>query len=100
MAVLPRQSAVAVMLNSRLFPVALTVGTAGPAAGPAHAVIKFLDGAANPALAGLLLLGAVDPADEFVARQHRDVEPGRLGGLVVCERCSKVVGQFVDLATW
>ena len=82
-----------------LFSVALAVGTAGPATGPAHTVVEFLDGTADPALAGFLLLGVADPADELVARQHRDVEPGRLGILVGDERFGEVLGQFVDLAT-
>jgi hypothetical protein len=46
-----------------------------PAAGPALAILQFLLGPANAAFSGRLLLGILDPADELVARQGRDVLP-------------------------
>ena len=47
-----------------------------PAAGPALAFFELLLGPANAALSSHLLLGVLDPADELVARQGRDVLPG------------------------
>src|SRR3954454_5802573 len=47
-----------------------------PATGPALAFLQLLLGPANAAFSSLLLLGILDPADELVARQGRDVLPG------------------------
>jgi hypothetical protein len=47
-----------------------------PAAGPALAFLELLLGPADAAFSGHLLLGIVDPADELVAGQRRDVLPG------------------------
>src|SRR5258705_5147777 len=47
-----------------------------PTAGPALAFLQLLLSPANAALSGRLLLGIVDPTDELVARQGRDVLPG------------------------
>ena len=47
-----------------------------PAAGPALAILQLLLGPANATFSGRLLLGILDPADELVARQGRDVLPG------------------------
>ena len=47
-----------------------------PAAGPALAILQLLLCPANAAFSGRLLLGILDPADELVARQGRDVLPG------------------------
>src|SRR5689334_8386446 len=58
----------------RLPTVALAVLAARPAAGSAHAFLELFAGATDAALAGRLLLGVLDPADELVARQRRDVE--------------------------
>jgi len=71
-----------------------------PTARPALALIQLLNCAANPALAGARLLRVADPADELVARQHRDVQPDSFGGLVVHESRGEVSGQVVDLASW
>src|SRR3712207_2232857 len=64
------------LASAALAAVALAVLAAGPAAGPAHAVLELLARPLDAALAGLLLLGVLDPADELVARQRRDVVPG------------------------
>ena len=55
---------------------ALAVRAPRPAAGPALAFLQLLLGAADAALPGRLLLGVLDPADELVAGQRRDVPPG------------------------
>jgi hypothetical protein len=52
-----------------------------PAAGPTLALLKLLPGTANTAFSGLVLLGVLDPADELVAGQSRDVLPR-----IECER--------------
>src|SRR5580693_2905047 len=66
-----------------------------PAAGPALAFFELLLGPANAALPGLLLLGILDPADEFVARQGRDVLPGSQCRGVGGQRLAQVCGQLV-----
>src|ERR1700736_4544222 len=47
-----------------------------PAAGPALALLQLLPGPPNAALPSGVLLGMLDPADELVAGQGRDVLPG------------------------
>jgi hypothetical protein len=66
-----------------------------PAAGPALAFFELLLGPVNAALPGLLLLGILDPADEFVARQGRDVLPGSQCRGVGGQRLAQVRGQLV-----
>src|ERR1044072_6680960 len=48
----------------------------GPAARPAHAFLQLFPRTADSTFPGLLLFGVLDPADELVARQWRDVSPG------------------------
>src|ERR1700689_2654207 len=60
----------------QLSAVALAVAAPRPAAGPALTFLQFLLGPANAAFPGHLLLGILDPADELVAGQRRDVGPG------------------------
>src|SRR6188472_778150 len=55
---------------------AVAVFAPRPAAGPALAVLELLLGPADATFSGPLLLGILDPADELVARQGRDVLPG------------------------
>ena len=55
---------------------ALAVLASRPAAGPTLAFLQLLLGPANAAFSGHLLLGILDPADELVAGQRRDVLPG------------------------
>ena len=47
-----------------------------PAARPTLAFLQLLLGPANAAFSGHLLLGVLDPADELVTGQRRDVVPG------------------------
>jgi hypothetical protein len=54
---------------------ALAVLAPWPAAGPALAFLQLLLGPPNAAFSGHLLLGILDPADELVAGQRRDVLP-------------------------
>src|SRR5436305_8325166 len=55
---------------------ALAVLAPRPAAGPALAFLQFLLGPQDAALSGARLLGVLDPADELVAGEGRDVLPG------------------------
>jgi tetratricopeptide (TPR) repeat protein len=67
----------------------------GPAAGPSHAILQLFLGPANSALARLLLLGILDPANELVAGQGRDVLPGDECRLVADQRRAQVSRQLV-----
>ncbi len=69
-----------------LLAVALAVGATRPAAGSALTFVEFLDRAPDTAYAGLVLLGVLDPADELVASQRRDVRPRLDPGRVVDQR--------------
>src|SRR5690349_7129020 len=51
------------------------MGTAGPAAWPAHAVFELLLGPADATVPRLLLLRILDPTDELVAGERSDVLP-------------------------
>src|ERR1700738_1496264 len=77
---------------------ALAVLAPRPAAWPSLAFLQFLLGPANAALASHLLLGILDPADELVARQGRDVFPGIERGPVGDQRLAQVGGQLVHHA--
>src|SRR5512132_1609459 len=55
--------------------VALAVSAPRPATGPSLAFLQLLLGSANAAFSGHLLLGLLDPADELVAGERRDVRP-------------------------
>jgi hypothetical protein len=74
---------------------AVAVVAPRPAAGPALSFLELLLGPPNAALAGRLLLGILDPADEFVAGQGRDVLPGIERGGVGGQRLTEVRGQSV-----
>jgi hypothetical protein len=66
-----------------------------PAAGPPLAFLQLVLGSANAALPGRFLPGILDPADELVARQGRDVLPGSQCRGVGDQRLAQVCGQFV-----
>ena len=74
---------------------ALAVPAPWPAAGPTLAFLQLLLGPANAAFSGHLLLGILDPADELVSGQRRDVLPSierrRVGDQRVAQVCGKVV---------
>src|SRR5271165_1261692 len=78
---------------------ALAMLAARPAARSPHAFLKLLLGPANSALPSHLLLGVLNPADEFVTRQRRDVPPGseRLG--VGDQRRAQICRQLVHHPT-
>ena len=69
---LPARGALSRLLSAG----ALAVLAPWPAAGPTLAFLQLLLGPANAAFSGHLLLGILDPADELVAGQRRDVLPG------------------------
>jgi hypothetical protein len=63
--------------NNILLPAgAVAVRAARPTTGAALAFLKLFSRAADAALPGGLLLGVLDPADELVARERRNVVPG------------------------
>src|SRR5207237_3512849 len=71
---------------------ALAVLAPWPAAGPALAFLQLLLGPADAAFSGHFLLGILDPADELVAGQRRDVLPGI--------ECRGVGGQRLAQVSW
>lgn len=54
---------------------AVAMAAPSPTAGPTLAILQLLLGPANAAFSGLLPLGILDPTDELVACQRRDVLP-------------------------
>ncbi len=78
-----------------LFASALAVLAPWPAARSTLPFFQLLLGPANAARSGRLLLGILDPADELVAGQRRDVLPGieysALGGERLSQVCWKLV---------
>ena len=66
-----------------------------PAAGPTLALFQLFLGPANATCSGHLLLGILDPADELVAGQRRDVPPSieccRVGDQRAAQICGKSV---------
>src|SRR5205814_9874484 len=71
---------------------ALAVVAPWPAAGPTLAFLQLLLRPANPAFSGHFPLGILDPADELVAGQRRDVLPGI--------ECRGVGGQRLAQISW
>src|ERR1039458_6552304 len=74
---------------------ALAVPAPWPAAGPTLAFLQLLLGPADAAFSGHLLLGILDPADELVSGQRRDVLPRieccRVGHQPLAQVCGKLV---------
>ena len=78
-----------------LSPRAFTVLAAGPAAGSTLAFFEFFLGATDTTFSSRELFGILDPADEFVASQGRDVIPRRQRTGIGRQCPSQVRGQFV-----
>jgi len=78
---------------------ALAVVAPRPAAGPTLAFLKLLLGSTNAAFSGHLLLGVLDPADELVATQRRDVHPGSERCRVGDQRFAQVSRKLVHHPT-
>src|SRR6185295_12131161 len=70
-----------------------------PAAGPALALFELLPGPADATRPGRLLLGILDPADELVARQRRDVLPRIERRVAGDQHLAQVRGQLVHDST-
>jgi len=70
-----------------------------PAARPALTFFQLLLGPPNSPLPGSWLLGILNPADELVARQRRDVLPRIEGRDVGEQRSTQVWGQLVHNPT-
>jgi hypothetical protein len=71
------------------------VAASWPAAGPTLTFLQLLLGPAYATFSSLLLLGILDPADELVASQWRDVLPGIKCLGVADERLAQVGWKLV-----
>ncbi len=69
-----------------------------PTARPAKAILQLLLSPANTAFSGHLLLGILDPADELVAGERRDVLPGMECRGVADQRTAQIPWKLVDHA--
>src|SRR5690606_19951673 len=78
----------------------LPVRAARPAAGPPHALAHLVEPRFDPAPPRRLLLAGGDPADPFVARERRDVQPKRNRGRLGLDRLAKVRWQLMHRAAW
>ena len=94
-----RSYAAAARLRGQLPARAVAVLAPRPAAGPALAFLQLLLGPPNPALSSRLLLGILNPADELVAGQGRDVPPGIERRGVGDQRRTQVRRQFMHHPT-
>src|ERR1700722_1028895 len=74
---------------------AFAVAAPRPAARPTLALLELLLGSANAAFSGHLLLGILDPADELVAGQRRNVVPGIERGRIGDQSFAQVFRKFV-----
>jgi hypothetical protein len=74
---------------------AFAVPAPRPAAGPTLAFLQLLLRPANATLSGRHLLGVLNPADELVAGQGRDVLPGIECRDVGNQRPTQVRGEFM-----
>ena len=72
---------------------AFAVPAPWPTAGSALAFLELLLGPTNTPRSGHLLFGILDPTDDLVPVQRRDVHPG-------IECCGIVDEGFVGLAAW
>jgi len=70
----------------------LAVFASWPAARAPLTFLQFLLGSANAPFSGRLLFGVLDPADEFVPGQRRDVLPGN--------QCSGIADQRIAQVSW
>jgi hypothetical protein len=76
-------------------PGAITVPTPWPAAGPALAFLQLLLGPADTAYAGRVPLGILDPTDELITGQRRNVLPGTERPGTGHQRVTQVLGKLV-----
>src|SRR3954453_5850338 len=80
--------------------VAVAVRATRPAAGAPHAFFQLFLRAADSALSGRQLLCFLDPVDELVARELRDVVPGRQCRFVRQQRLAEICRHVMDYSTW
>jgi hypothetical protein len=74
---------------------AFAVPASGPATGPTLAFLQLLAGPANATFSGFLLLCVLDPANELIAGQRRDVIPGIERRRMGDQRVTEVFRKFV-----
>ena len=77
----------------------LAVRAPGPTARPTLAFLQLFLGAANATFPSLLLLGVLNPADELVAGQRRDVHPRLERGGVGDQHDPQIRRELVDHST-
>jgi hypothetical protein len=77
----------------------LSMCAARPTTGTALTLFEFFLGPTNPPLACHLLFGVIDPANELIASERRDVPPRIEGGIVRDERATQIGREFMDHAT-
>src|ERR1700753_1543307 len=83
----------------RLSAGALAMSAPRPATGPAQAFFQLLLGPADATLSSHVLLGILDPTDELVARQGRDVLPRSERLRVIDQLCPQICGHLVPHPT-
>ncbi len=76
--------------------VALAVVATWPAAGSPFAFLEFLGHPTNATFSGRDLFGVLDPADELIAGERRDVFPRVERDVVVDQRFTQVSRKLVD----
>ena len=79
---------------------ALAVLAPWPTAGPTLTFLQLLLGPTNAAFSGHLLLGILDPADELVTGQRRDVLPGMECRGVGNQGLAQISWKLVHHPTW
>ena len=70
-----------------------------PAAGATLAFLELLQSPENAAFSSLWLFGILDPADELVAGQRRNVLPGSERRAVRQQLCAHVIRKLMDHTT-
>src|SRR6202042_1402138 len=78
----------------------LAVAAAWPAARPALTVLQFFSGPADAAFSRLVLLGVLDPADELIPGQGRDVLPRIQRRRAGDQGLAQVRGKLVHHPAW
>ena len=71
-----------------------------PAARTTHAVLKLLLSSADATSPSLVTLRVLNPADELVAREWRDVPPSCEGNGVADQSPPQVGGQSMHHSSW
>lgn len=82
-----------------MLPRLFSMRAARPTARPTHAVVQLFTGAADAPLTGCGPLRVLDPADELVASERGDVEPGIVSHGIRGKGGSEVIRKWVYRTT-